>query len=288
MILSKANCGEIVSQEEIRTCQISMLNALADFCEKNSIRYFLDGGTLLGAVRHQGFIPWDDDIDIMIPHPDCIRLAEISGGRIGKYLICKPEYNGLFFAENWKMIDPSLIIESDIGGSSSKNLYFPVFLDLFPMEGLPDTDEETAKWYQRVVFYRKLMLCAIGSVWHGSTLPRRIFHGLMRPIVMLIGPDRIFQKLQKAKERRSFDSANWVGNMSGPIHTSDSRVKKDDYLSPSKLLFEGREYTVPGNYKHYLTQLYGAESMTVLPPMNMRKTNHSFRVYRYYTPEGEK
>ena len=285
MKLTKANCGKMIGLEEIRKSQLSMLGALADFCEENSIRFFLDGGTLLGAVRHQGFIPWDDDIDIMIPHPDCIRLSKLSGGKIGKYLICEPEYNGMSFAESWKMYDPELVIESDIGGSSSACIYFPVFLDLFPMEGLPDTESENVRWYRKVVFYRKLMLCAIGSVWHGSTLPRKIFHGCMRPVVKLIGPGRIFRWLQDSKERLSFEEAEWVGNMSGPVHTTDSRVLKLDYIKQMKLPFEGREYPVPGNYRQYLTQLYGADSMTTLPPENMRKTRHSFRVYQYR--EGE-
>ena len=282
--LSKTNCGVSASDADIRKSQLSMLETLADFCKNNGIRCFLDGGTLLGAVRHHGFIPWDDDIDVMIPHPDCLRMQEISGGRIGPYLLCPPEIRGRESNENWKLYDPSLVIESDFGGSSSQCHYFPVFIDIFQMEGLPDTERETAAWYRRVVFYRKLLYCTAGSVWHGSTLPRRIFHGLMRPFAMLIGPERLFRRLQRAKERLSFDEARYVGNMSGPVHTTDSRVLKEEYLRAQTLQFEGRDYVVPGNYLQYLEQLYGKGCTTTLPPENERKTRHSFKVYRYCDP----
>lgn len=279
--LTKHNCGLPVAAEEVKQCQINMLSALADFCDENKLRYYLDGGTLLGAVRHRGFIPWDDDIDIMIPHPDCIRLQEISHGRIGRYLIHPPEISGSYFVENWKMYDPDYVIESDLGGTSSKKYYFPVFLDIFPMEGLPDTASETAAWYRRTVFYRKLLHCQLGSVWHGKTLPRKLFHGVMRPIVKLIGGKKIFSLLQASKERLSFNQASYVGNMSGPVHTTDSRVVKDDYIAEMSLPFEGRLYRVPGNYKQYLTQLYGKDCMTTLPPPEKQKTHHSFRVFHY-------
>ncbi len=279
MTLSKAHCGSPATSNEVRESQISMLRALADCCEANGIRYFLDGGTLLGAARHQGFIPWDDDIDIIIPHPDCLRLQEISGGRIGPYLLCPPSINGSESNESWKLYDPSLVVESDYGGSSARCRYYPVFLDIFPMEGLPASEHETARLYRRVVFYRKLLYCSAGSVWHGSTLPRRIFHGCMRPVVLLIGPERIFSRLQKAKERIPFESADYSGNMSGPVHTTDSRVRKADYLNAKTLPFEGRLYPVPGNYLQYLEQLYGQGCTTTLPPEGERKTNHSFRIY---------
>ena len=278
--LNKSDCGEPISLDELKQYQLHMLDALAEVCEEHGIHYYLDGGSLLGAVRHQGFIPWDDDIDIIIPHPDCVKLMEITKGKIGDYLFVAPNIDGIYPAEMWKMYDTSVIIESDLGGTSSIHNFFPIFMDIFPMEGLPDTEEETAKWYRKVMFFRKLLNSSNGSVWHGKTLARKLFHGFMRPVTKLIGVKVIFAQLQKAKERLEFDEATWVGNMSGPVHTVDSRVLKKDWMRPEKLLFEGKYYSVPGNYKQYLTQLYGADSMTTLPPEDKRKSHHSFKVYR--------
>ena len=278
--LTKADCGERISAEAQRSALLDMLNALADFCEAHGLRYFLDGGTLLGAVRHGGFIPWDDDIDVIMPHPDCLRLQKLTGGALGRYPVVAPNVDGPFPAECWKLYDVDYVIESDLGGTSSIHSFFPVFIDIFPMEGLPDTEGETAAWYRRVVFYRKLLNSASGSLWHGRTPLRRLFHGCMRPVTWLVGRRRLFDRLQRAKERLPFDEAEYVGNMSGPVHTTDSRVRKADYIQPARLTFEGRAYAVPGNYRQYLTQLYGAESMIALPPPEQRRSHHSFQVYR--------
>ena len=91
----KSNCGEEVSLEEVKSKLVDMLLVLADYCEKNGIRYYLSGGTLLGAIRHKGFIPWDDDIDINMPRPDCEKLQKISGVVIGNYKLLLPSGNAV-------------------------------------------------------------------------------------------------------------------------------------------------------------------------------------------------
>ena len=80
MKLTDANCGEKIELSEAKQAMVKMLVALADVCEANGLRYYLDGGTLIGAARHKGFIPWDDDIDVMMPKPDVEKLKKISGG----------------------------------------------------------------------------------------------------------------------------------------------------------------------------------------------------------------
>ena len=80
MKLTEANCGEKVELSEAKQAMVKMLETLADVCETNGLRYYLDGGTLIGAARHKGFIPWDDDIDVMMPKPDCIKLKKIGVG----------------------------------------------------------------------------------------------------------------------------------------------------------------------------------------------------------------
>lgn len=84
--LGTENCGERITLEEKKTVMVDMLSAFADCCEQNGIRHWLGGGTLIGTVRHKGFIPWDDDIDVMIPRTDVKKLRTIIGGKIGRYL----------------------------------------------------------------------------------------------------------------------------------------------------------------------------------------------------------
>lgn len=84
MRFTDANCGDKVDLAEAKQAMLKMLEALADTCEAKGLRYYLDGGTLIGAARHKGFIPWDDDIDVMMPKPDCEKLKKeyIQGGGV--------------------------------------------------------------------------------------------------------------------------------------------------------------------------------------------------------------
>lgn len=112
MRLTDANCGERVSVEEAKEAMLKMLNTLADVCEANGLRYYLDGGTLIGAARHKGFIPWDDDIDVMMPKPDCIKLKEISRGGLFDHL----ENTSFLIPWKWNMSLQS------VGDSTTRNI----------------------------------------------------------------------------------------------------------------------------------------------------------------------
>ena len=129
----KCNCGEEVSLEEVKSKLVDMLLVLADYCEKNGIRYYLSGGTLLGAIRHKGFIPWDDDIDINMPRPDCEKLQKISGGVIGNYKLVRPSGNAVCVKHFWRLYDESVLLEDSIQKNNKKNVYYPIFIDIFPI-----------------------------------------------------------------------------------------------------------------------------------------------------------
>lgn len=94
MKLTEANCGEKVGLAEAKQAMVKMLEVLADVCEANGLRYYLDGGTLIGAARHKGFIPWDDDVDVMMPKPDCGKLKKI-GGVYWKVQTIGPDGHGI-------------------------------------------------------------------------------------------------------------------------------------------------------------------------------------------------
>ena len=276
MKLTDANCGEKIELAEAKQAMVKMLEALADVCEANGLRYYLDGGTLIGAARHKGFIPWDDDIDVMMPKPDVEKLKIISGGGIGNYKLSDPMDKEYEFTECWRLYDESYVVKNVFNGTLK-----PLWLDIEPMVGFPDTQEEIERTFGKLRFYRVLLQSAAGNLWHGKTLFRKVVHLVLRPVTKVIGYDNILNRIEAIKDRYGFEEKEYVGNMCSPVGLWHGKVRREDYTKPNQLEFEGRMYSVPGNYIEYLEPLYGKNCTTELPPPEKRVSIHDQDIYRY-------
>ena len=276
MKFTEANCGEKVDIAEAKISMIKMLQTLADVCEANGLRYYLDGGTLIGAARHKGFIPWDDDIDVMMPKPDCLKLKKISGGgTLGEYKLSDPMDMEYEFTECWRVYDEKYLVKDVLKGTLK-----PLWIDIEPMVGFPDTQKEIEQTFGKLKFYRVLLQSAAGNLWHGKTLFRKIVHLVLRPVTLVIGYDNILKKIESLKDKYDFEEKEFVGNMCSPVGLWHGKVRREDYTRPNQLEFEGRMYSVPGNYIEYLEPLYGKNCTTELPPESKRISIHTEEIYR--------
>ena len=274
MNYTEENIGEKVDITEAKQVMVRMLEKFADVCESHGLRYYLDGGTLIGAARHKGFIPWDDDIDVMMPQPDCVKLKEITSGHIGEYILSDPMDKEYEFSECWRLYDKKYIVQNTFNGTLK-----PLWLDIEPMVGFPDTQKEIEKTFRKLRLYRMLLQSSAGKLWHGSTLFRKIVHLLLRPFVSIVGYNRIFDLIEKTKSKYAFEEKEYVGNMCSPVALWRGKVRREDYTKIRKLEFEGRMYFVPGNYVEYLEPLYGKNCTIEMPPEEKR-VSHSGLIYR--------
>lgn len=277
--LTKANCGEQTDIDELKKHLLQMLIALDEFCENNGIRYYLSGGTLLGAVRHQGFIPWDDDIDVNIPRPDCYKLQELCNGKIGRYELIAPGADSLYPANHWKLYDPEIVVENSYKGTSSKMVYHPAFIDIFPIEGLPSTEKETKKHYMDMELGKRMIKIMSGSVIHGRNTIAKCLNLFARPVALMFGRKFWMNQIKTIAESIPFDESDYIGVMTTNIHRMEERVVKEEYLPQIDVPFEGRTFKAPAGYDKYLTQLYG--DYMELPPENKRVSHHGFKLYKY-------
>jgi lipopolysaccharide cholinephosphotransferase len=124
-----------ITQDELKSIQLDLLQKTADFCEANGIRYFLCGGTLLGAIRHKGYIPWDDDIDIVMPRPDYERFCKTFNQPDSVYkvksLLTHPDYACAFA----KVYDNRTMLKE----LHYKGVHFGVYIDVLPVDGVKDS-----------------------------------------------------------------------------------------------------------------------------------------------------
>ena len=134
----KENKGNRLTLTEIKQVELGILDYIVDICNKYNLIYYLSYGTLIGAIRHKGFIPWDDDIDISMPRDDYEKFLKItSSGQINsKYKCLVPLVDGYYY-EFAKVIDTSTIVE-DVSVQSTEN---GVWVDIFPLDGLKKSDK---------------------------------------------------------------------------------------------------------------------------------------------------
>ena len=135
---------KILNGTEIKSIELEILKEFNAFCQKNNLRYNLAGGTLLGAIRHKGFIPWDDDIDVCMPRPDFCRLISEYKGEDSKL---KLVYRGIdgYDAPFAKIIRTDTFVKNRF---SSRETDKHLWIDIFPVDGLPENIEEVKKIYK--------------------------------------------------------------------------------------------------------------------------------------------
>lgn len=263
--------------DELKAHLVEMLTAFDAFCKEHGLQYYLSGGTLLGAVRHRGFIPWDDDIDVNMPRPDCEKLMELSGGRIGSYILNPPNYSNTYHAYHWKLFDESMLIAKKRGEKIRK--VYPAFMDIFPIDGLPDTEAKNKRHYRKIIFWKLLA----ESLWNKKKYTdargvKKLAHGAAYFVARRIGIKRLFNRVIGVAKSIPFETAEHIGVMMTKVHTTEERVVKAEYLPVVEVSFEGRTFPAPAGYETYLRQLYGPDYMQ-LPPEEERTSRHALIPY---------
>lgn len=163
----EVRCGFLVTQRRKRLWQMQMelLQFVNFVCSKYNLKYYAMGGTLLGAVRHHGFIPWDDDIDIAMFRSDYERFVQLAQFEVTEpFFIQSPE------TENDYALSHIKIRNSHSTGAAKYDFEFTynkgVFIDVFPMDNIPDDSEERARFLQGVNDYRKLLDVGARHFWY--------------------------------------------------------------------------------------------------------------------------
>lgn len=251
--------GEILDLQQIRQIQLSMMDRLDAFCTSRGIRYSLSGGSLLGAVRHHGFIPWDDDMDVLMPRPDYERFLiefPLSGqeGCILENLRTDPDWPLSFT----KLMDTGTVLVQRRNGLRR----YGVFIDIFAVDGQPSDDAAMELYYRR---YRHLSheLHKRAPLHRFTDKPsikakvviRRCFHGPSKTVVRAI--DELLASYP-------FESSEYAGAIMGGSGMG-THIPKTVFEHYTRLPFEDREYSCLQDYDTYLSRMYG-DYMTPPPP----------------------
>lgn len=243
-----------ITSKEIQQREYNILKEFNKFAKEHNLKYFLSGGTMLGAVRHQGFIPWDDDIDICMLREDYDKLINlVKDQRMlnRDYKFCLPLDNDYIYPYT-KVIDTNTIVyEKDIKPKHCLG----VWLDIFPIDACPEKEEDKKmllKKHARYKFFNKI--CVAGNL---STTKKKIiaFIGKFGYKMLFFNKDSKYW-IKKMLDLLELKDSKYFGNLAWPNQEREIFVKEifDEVIYWQ---FEDDKYPIPAKYDAYLTKMYG-------------------------------
>lgn len=254
---------------DIQKAEVNILGKTIDFLNLNDIEYTIFGGTLLGAVRHNGFIPWDDDIDIAIPRPQYNKLIDIfkQNNNINQNLSAYAFELGNSLYPFIKIIDKNIILEKKM--NYEKNLW----IDIFPIDGSPKLFYSFYFWRVRI----QNILCALKrrDIYHYEMETSNALTSTLKKFIILIlkpfSYNFMIKRYIKLCKRNDYNTSKFVSN-------NVWGLGKKEMLDKSKIIYKKYKFdtlSVSGlmDYNYYLGKIYG--NYMQLPPKNKR-TNHGF------------
>ena len=266
-----------LSVREIQLEELEILKKVTSFLDENSIKYTLIGGTLLGAIRHKGFIPWDDDIDIAISRDDYNKLQNIikQNNHLDNNLYFHSNELGNLNLPFTKVYNYNIrALDERYNDKYEKYLW----IDIFPIDGFSRDIKncykaiKKQKIYHKILVYKKMTYRYLMSKKNYKLLFKIIF----KIIVDVVPYKIIVAKLINLTKYNQYKSSEFAGCYIWGYGINE-RMPKKDFENMIEVEFENIKFKCIKNYDAYLSNLYG--NYMVLPPNNER-INHNFVAWR--------
>jgi lipopolysaccharide cholinephosphotransferase len=261
-----------ITPAESKQLMIEVLEAYATFCDTHHLRYYLTYGTLLGAVRHQGFIPWDDDVDVMMPRPDYEKFLDLTKNGLGfKMKVDSFKTNPKYIYPYAKVIhEDTLVIEEFYNYNTG------VYIDIFPVDGLPTEPQERAAHYKKMAQTRKFHSLAYRHKTHWDNPLKNIRMKILIQLIHLYGDHRILKQIDTLAKSFDYEKCETVGIIVWGYGGREACLK-EAMSSSMELPFEGLSLKAPQNTHAWLKQVYG-DYMTP-PPLEKRTSAHISKIF---------
>lgn len=244
------------TNELVKCAQLDLMVELDRICKKWDIPYFLTAGTLIGAVRHNGFIPWDDDLDVGILWEDYARLKEA----------CEQDLDPAYYLHSWDS-DPSSphpFYKLKIRGTHypeqiavKSQMDDGIFIDIFPFDNAPDDPKLRKKQHRERIILRKFLLLRAGFDLGGKNLAKKLVYVFLKAIAYMRPMSAWKKSFTKLRNRYNRGKTREAVNLCG-AYAYEKECQRREILEEVVLhKFEDQEFCIPANYDEFLTRCYG-------------------------------
>jgi len=265
---------EIKSLRQLQLVATYIYNDFRTFCTKNDIQVYLHGGTLIGALRHKGFIPWDDDIDVCMSRPDYDRILELCGGKISeKCTLVDPETNIDFNGYIPVVVYDNSKMES---GQYRTNEDLKIGISIFVYDGVPSNRITRFFYFIRMYCLRSVHALCRADFNHVNTAAAKIVGPLFQ---RFFKADKILKyksKILQLQQKYRYQECKLVST-NADYQSSREVCAKTDYEKAVEVKFEGIRSFTYSHYDSHLRKYYG--DYMKLPPVEAQTPKHSFTAY---------
>lgn len=254
-----------LSLKEIQDIEFELLVEFDSICTATGLKYSLDSGTLLGAIRHNDFIPWDDDIDIIMPRSDYEKMSCVFPDLL-------PNYYGYMRNIHWPI---SKIVDYRTKILPKGNSYDAehIWIDVFPVDVLPQA-KKVKKLYKKLWLPRKMLSLANAIPGKGTTCVHSLVKLLLMPLPKIKGPSFYARKIERIICQNNYLISEYISPIVG-ITDPEGKVcfHRDAFERCVKVPFHGSEFWAINEWDKYLTGLYG--DYMQIPAENERPVHYA-------------
>ncbi|MBI9094571.1 MAG: LicD family protein [Sphaerochaeta sp.] len=259
----------MINLDEMKHLELDMMKEIHAFCLAHDITYSLGYGTLLGAVRHKGFIPWDDDIDLIMPRPDYDIF--IQSFQSEHYKVVSSSLDPAYCYPYAKVYDTRTYLQETL-----RNTYpdMGVFIDIFPVDGLPPDKREQVLLYKRQKFLYKLHMSMKYYLSREWSIPKDLLLLVARGVALFFPVRKVIKALERNCLLYPYETSKDVAVMVGEAKLVT--IARSSFEHPVLLEFEDASFYAISDYESNLTGLYG--DYLKLPPIEQQASEHRYKV----------
>ncbi len=262
-----------IDLEGVKHIQVEILSAIDEFCQKQKIKYSLACGSLLGAIRHNGYIPWDDDIDIYLEREDYNRLVnEFPSTYKKRYQIISLENHHKWNRPYAKAYDNRTVFKE----KTTSPINIGINIDIYPVDKVPNDISQWERYNKKRRFFQNLFSAKFIAYSHNRALYKNFILAITKFIVCPISTRTFATFLSLYSQKYNHIESDFLfENVQGMLQKRP--FKRADFHNTVSHLFENKEFKIMKGYDDYLKNAYG--NYMQLPPPEKQITHHNFEAF---------